>query len=230
MGYPQNALPLPNNFAEVSFPQELTPPDVDPDEGETNLYAYNPAWSKVLAAACDQLTQFTSWQGDSDQKKLAVDRALSLKIQLQEPVDVGEREVPAPYWDDDADVEDEAPPDEQTWYGKVLDALAPPDGMTFEENARLWVISGFLAIPLVETGPGAVAAAILFHTAAVRLKLAFNRGDVIEGIRIIIDHTDYGTVDTTDFAPGEQTEVIVDGIPEMEGGGHDILLVVTNPA
>lgn len=227
MRYTDNLFPCDFNFPVPTIRQEVTPPDVDPDEGETILVAYNPDWSPVLAAACNQLLQYSSWIGSHDEKILAVDRATNLKIQLMTPVDVGEREVPAPYWDTDTDVDDEAPPDEQTWYGKVLDALAPPDGMTFEENARLWVISGFLAVPLIETGPGAVAAAILFHAAAVRLKLAFNRGDIAEGFRIIIDHTDYGTVDTTDFAPGEQVEVTVDGIPEMEGGGHDILIVAT---
>lgn len=227
MGYPQNALPNPNNFPEVSFPQELTPPDVDPDEGETLLYAYNPAWSKVLAASCDQMLQYTSWLGDSDEKKLAVDRALALKILLQTPVEVGEREIPAPYWDDDADVDDEMPIEEQMWYGEVTNPTAPADELTFVENAVIWIISGFIALVLVEALPAGVAAALAFRTLATRFTLAFRRGDIIEQIRIIIDAKDYGTVNTGDVAEGEIIELQVNGLDEADF--HDILLVVSNP-
>jgi len=228
MGYVQNALPFPNGFAEVSFPQELTPPDIDPDEGDTLLYAYNPAWSKVLAAACDQLTQFTSWVGDSDAKKLAVNRAIILKILLQTPVDVPEREYPAPYWDDDTDVETEAPIDEQTWYGQVLDAGAPPDEMTFSENAVIWLLTGFVALVSSPTLPGAVAAAVTFRTLASRFILAFHKGDIREQFRVIIDAEDYSTMDTDDIPDGEVGEMTINALTDAEF--HDILIVVTNPA
>lgn len=227
MGYPQNALPNPGNFAEVSFPQELTPPDVDPDEGETLLYAYNPAWSKVLAAACDQMLQYTSWLGDSDAKKLAVDRALILKILLQEPVYVPEREVPAPYWDDDADVDDEMPVEDQDWYGMVTNPDAPADELTFVENAVIWIFTGFIALVLAPALPAGVAAGLAFRTLATRFTLAFRRGDIIEQIRIVIDAQDYGTVNTGDVAEGEIIEINVNGLTEADF--HDILLVVTNP-
>lgn len=222
-----NALPDPSNFAEVSFPEELIPPDVDPDEGDTFLYAYNPAWSKVLAAACDQMTQFTSWQGDHDEKILAVNRAIILKILLQEPVYVPEREVPAPYWDDDADVDDEMPAGEQEWYGMVANPTDPADELTFVENAVIWILSGFIALVLVEALPAGLAAALAFRTLATRFTLAFRRGDIIEQIRIIIDAKDYGTVDTSTVAEGSIIEVNVDGLDEADF--HDILLVVTNP-
>jgi len=222
-----NALPLPENFQVVSFPQEVTPPSVDPDEGETNLYAYNPEWSKVLAAACDQLLQFTSWTGDSDAKKLAVDRALSLKIQLQEPVTVGEREYPAPYWDDDEDVDDEAPVEDQDWYGMVTNPSAPADELTFVENAVIWIFTGFIALVLAPALPAGVAAGLAFRTLATRFTLAFRRGDIIEQIRIVIDAQDYGEVNTGDVAVGETIEIEVNGLTEADF--HDILLVVTNP-
>lgn len=83
MSFPQQYYPNFTNFHEVSFPEEVTPPDVDPDI-DTMCVRYNPAWAKVLAAACDQLTQLATWAGTDDEKKLAVNRATNLKIQLQE--------------------------------------------------------------------------------------------------------------------------------------------------
>ena len=229
MGYPQNALPLPNNFPEVSFPQELIPPAVDPNDPdlEMMLVEYNPAWSKVLAAACDQMLQFTSWQGTDDEKKLAVDRALLLKILLQTPVEVGEKDMPAPYWDDDEDVDAEEPVETQEWYGMVTNPTAPANELTFVENAVIWIISGFIALVLVPALPAGVAAALTFRTLATRFTLAFRRGDIIEQIRIIIDGKEYGDANTGDVAEGEIIEIDVNGLDESDF--HDILLVVTNP-
>jgi len=227
MGYPVNAYPNPNNFAEVSFPEEVTPPDIDPDEGETLLYAYNPAWSKVLAAACDQLLEPTTWEGDHDAKNLALNRALTLKILLQEPVEVGERDYPAPYWDSDEDVDDEMPAEDQEWYGMVTNPDAAPDELTFVENAVIWIITGFIALVLSPALPAGVAAGLAFRTLATRFTLAFRRGDIIEQIRIVIDAKDYGTVDTSTVAEGEIIEVQVNGLDEADF--HDILLVVSNP-
>jgi hypothetical protein len=223
---PINSLPNQNNYAEVSFPQEVTPPSIDPDEGETFLYAYNPAWSKVLAAACDQLLQYSTWVGTSDEKKLAVDRALSLKILLQTPVSA-EDEVPAPYWDSDEDVDDEEPVADQEWYGMVTNPSAPADELTFVENAVIWIFTGFIALVLVPALPAGVAAGLAFRTLATRFTLAFRRGDIIEQIRIIIDAKDYGTVNTGDVAAGEVIEVKVNGLEDLDA--HDILLVVSNP-
>lgn len=227
MGYPQNAYPNENNFSEVSFPQELTPPAIDPDEGETLLYAYNPAWSKVLAAACDQMLQYPSWAGTHDEKILAVDRATNLKILLQTPVYVGEREIPAPYWDDDADVDDEAPVETQTWYGEVTNPTAPADELTFVENAVIWIFTGFIALVLSPALPAGVAAGLAFRTLATRFTLAFNRGDVREVFRVVIDAQDYGEVDTDGMTAGDIVELDVNGLPDADF--HDILIVVSNP-
>lgn len=220
--YPDNF-----NFPVISFHQAVTPPDVDPDEGETLLYAYNPEWSPVLAAACNQLLQYYSWIGDEGEKKLAVNRANTLKFLLQIPVEVGERDMPAPYWDDDEDVDDEMPVEEQDWYGMVTNPSAPADELTFVENAVIWIITGFIALVLVPALPAGVAAGLAFRTLATRFTLAFRRGDIIEQIRIIIDAKDYGTVDTSTVSEGEIIEIDVNGLDEADF--HDILLVVTNP-
>jgi len=229
MGFPQNALPSQNNFPEVSFPQELLPPDVDPNDPDLEmiLVEYNPAWTKVLMGACDQLTQFTSWVGGDDEKILAVNRAILLKIQLQQPVEVGEREIPAPYWDDAEDVDDEMPVESQIWYGKVTNPTAPADELTFVEDATIWIISAFIALVLSPALPAGVAAGLAFRTIATRFTLAFRRGDIIEQIKIIIDAKEYGDVDTSTVAEGEIIEVNINGLDEADF--HDILLVVTNP-
>lgn len=228
MPFTDNLYPGEFNFPVPSFHQEVTPPDVDPDEGETILVAYNPDWSAVLMAACNQLLLYSSWIGDHDEKILATERAANLKIQLITPIDIPEREYPAPYWDEETDVEEEAPIDEQIWYGQVLDAGAPPDEMTFVQNVVVWLFTGFVLIATSETGPGAIAAAVTFRTLASRFVLAFNKGDIREQFRVIIDAEDYSTLDSDDIPDGEVAEMTIDGLEDLEA--HDILIVVTNPA
>lgn len=227
MDFPGNFYPNSSNFPEPSFPQELTAPIVDPDVPETILVEYNPEWTPVLMAAIDQLLQYSSWTGTHDDKIAAVNKASNLKWMLQNPVYVGEREVPAPYWDDETNVEDEEPVEAQTWYGQTSNPTAPPGDVTFVQNAVIWIISGFIALVLAPTLPVGVAAALTFRTLANRFTLAFNRGDIIEQIRIIIDAKDYGLVDTSTVAVGDIIEVDVNGLDDLPF--HDILLVVTNP-
>lgn len=228
MPYSDNRNPSDFNFPVPSFKLgAVRPPDVDPDEGETLLYAYNPEWSPYLMGACDQLLQYFSWQGSADDKLLATARANTLKNLLIEPVNVPEREWPAPYWDDAEDVDDEMPESEQTWYGEVTNPTAPADELTFVENAVIWILSGFIALVLSPALPAGVAAGLAFRTLATRFTLAFRRGDVIEQIRVVVDANDYTTVNTGDVAIGETIEIDVNGLDEADF--HDILLVVTNP-
>lgn len=227
MDFQGNFYPNASNFPEPSFPQELTAPIPDPDVPETILVEYNPEWTPVLMAAVDQLLQYSSWAGDHDDKIAAVNKANNLKWMLQNPVQVGEREIPTPYWDDETNVEDEEPIEVQTWYGQTSNPNAPPGDVTFVQNAVIWIISGFIALVLAPSLPVGVAAALTFRTLATRFTLAFNRGDIIEQIRIIIDAKDYGTVDTSTVAVGDIIEIDVNGLDDLPF--HDILLVVTNP-
>lgn len=220
--------PNANNYQAVSFPQELIPPDVDPDDPDLEmiLVEYNPAWTQVLMAACDQLTQWSAWEGSDDEKTTAVFRAQVLKILLQQPVDVSQ-DVPAPYWDDETDVDDSLPPDEQEWYGYVESATAPPDELTFVESAVIWIFTGFIALVLAPTLPVGAAAAMTFRTLAVRFTLAFNRGDIREQFRVIIDATDYGNADTDGLSEGDIITMDVDGLEDLPY--HDIMIVRTTP-
>jgi len=227
MDFGNNFYPNPGNFPVVSFPQELIPPDEDPDDPdlETLIVEYNPAWTKVLMAACDQLLQYSTWEGDHDAKILAVNRAQILKIILQQPVDIGDLEVPAPYWDTEEDVDDEAPADEQDWYGYVTDPDANPAEITFVQSAVIWILTGFVALVLAPTLPVGAAAAVAFRTFANRFTLAFNRGDIGEQFRVIIDAADYDTVDTESASVGDIIEIDVNGIPDA--AFHDIMIVRT---
>lgn len=226
MNQAYNFYPNVSNYQTVSFPQELIPPDVDPDDPDLEqiLVEYNPAWTAVLMAACDQLCQYSAWIGDEDAKKLAVNRAQVLKILLQQPVEVSD-EIPAPYWDSEEDVDDSMPPEEQDWYGYVESATAPADGMTFVQSAVIWILTGFVALVLSPTLPVGAAAAITFRTLATRFTLAFNRGDIGEQFRVIIDAKDYGEVDTSAASVGDIIEMDVNGLDEA--AFHDILIVRT---
>jgi len=226
MDFPGNLYPNSDNYPEVSFPQELTPPDVDPDDPDLEmiLVEYNPAWTQVLLAAADQLLQYSSWLGDHDAKIQAVNRATTLKWLLQNPVDVSD-EIPAPYWDTEEDVDDSLPPEEQDWYGYVESATAPADEMTFVQNAVIWILTGFVALVLSPTLPIGAAAAVTFRTLATRFTLAFNRGDVAEQFRVIIDANDYETVDTSALSVGDIVELNIDGLEDIPE--HDILIVRT---
>jgi len=216
------------NYPEPSFPQALPAPEVDPDDPDLEmiLVEYNPAWTEVLMAACDQLLLYSTWEGDHDAKILAVNRASNLKWLLQEPVEIAAG-VPAPFWDTDEDVDDEMPVETQEWYGMVTNPTAPANELTFVENAVIWIFTGFIALVLAPALPAGVAAGLAFRTLATRFTLAFRRGDIIEQIRIIIDAKDYGTVNTGDVAIEEVIEVDVNGIDPADF--HDILLVVSNP-
>jgi len=223
-----NSYPNGFNYPESSFPQALPAPEVDPDDPDLEmiLVEYNPAWTEVLMAACDQLLLYSSWEGSDEDKILAVNRASNLKWLLQEPVNIAD-EVPAPYWDDDVDVDDSAPVETQDWYGMVTNPSAPADELTFVENAVIWIFTGFIALVLAPSVPVGAAAAMTFRTLATRFTLAFRRGNIIEQIRVIIDAKDYGNIDTGTVAEGEIIELEINGLDDL--ATHDILLVVSNP-
>lgn len=135
--------------------------------------------------------------------------------------DVSLESVPAPYWDTDDDVDDEEPESDPVWYGTVEDPDAPPEELTFVENAAIWAFTGFIAAATWEVG---FAPAILFHTIAPRFVLAMKRGDAGEIIRILIDGEDAALVDTTDAAVGDIVKTTVMPDPAVTTG-HDIMII-----
>lgn len=125
--------------------------------------------------------------------------------------------MPTPFWDEAQDLDDEASVDDQIWYGEVTDPEAPPDELTFVENAAIWGLTGFIAYA------GQIGGAVFFNTVAPRFVLAWKAGDIGEVIRVVIDAADYGTVDTSTVAPGDIIEL--DVLPVEDTPTHDILLI-----
>jgi len=214
----QNIYPAPTNYPLTSFPQPIPPPDGEPTDPDTLITVqYSWIWQPVLLAAVDQLRNYATWQGDHDALILAQDRATTLKAILQ--IDLGE--LPAPYWDDETDVEDEDPDSTQPWYGGVTDPTAPAGSLDFVESAALWVITGFVALATFEVG--GLAPAILFHTTVEKFILIQKRGDAGETIRYVIDNQDIATIDTTPYSPGDLIETPV--IAPPGGGTHELMIV-----
>lgn len=185
---------------------------------------------RAFWTALYKLTLWNSWDADdahTGREAAQVWRQV-LNEAMENPETIGciePEEYPTPYWDDDTSVDDEAPADEQDWYGYVEDALAPANEITFVQNAVIWILTGFVALVLSPTLPVGAAAAVTFRTLAKRFTLAFNRGDIVEQFRVIIDAKDYGTVDTAGMAVGDVVELSVDGLDDLSF--HDIVIVVT---
>ena len=128
--------------------------------------------------------------------------------------------IPTPFWDEDVDVDDQAAPETQTWYGTVSDPEAAPEELDFVENAAIWVFTGFLALATWEIG---AAPAILFNTIAPSFVLAVRRGNLGEIIRILVDGQDAAQVDTSAMTEGEVFYQTIVADPDLET--HTLMLV-----
>ena len=194
----QDIYPAPFNYPATTFPEPVVAPDVDPDDHATLVTVeYSWEWQQVLLACVDQLRNPATWQGDHDDIILALNRATNLKDMLQIPV-AAPGDIQTPFWDSATDVDDDATPELQTWYGEVTDPDAAAGELTFFENLAVWTFTGLLAVGATP------AAAILFNTIAPRFVLAMRGDDFGEVIRIVADGQDMARVDTT----GRAGEVI----------------------
>jgi len=199
-----------------------TPEDV-PEETTclTVLVPASAAWWAIYTGLLETLNNEDNWQqyeGGMEREDAAAAAFVIFNDAMSRAAesDTCALDVPAPFWDDAEDVDDSLPADSETWYGEVADAEAPPDELTFVENAGIWLLTGFIAYS------GQIGAAIFFHTIAPRFVLAFKKGDVRAIIRIVIDAVDYGSVDTDDYTE-DIIEYPIAADPEIEG--HDITLV-----
>lgn len=180
----------------------------------------NAAWWAVYTGLLFTLCEESAWQqfegGMTRADAAAAAQAIwddAMQLALGESCATS---VPAPYWDDSENADDELPIDDQVWYGEVTNPEAAPESLTFVENAGIWVITGFIAYS------GAIGAAITFHTIAPRFVLAWKKGDIGEIFRVVIDANDAAMVDTDDF----DTDIIeVPMTPEASELGHDITIV-----
>lgn len=129
--------------------------------------------------------------------------------------------VPTPFWDDEEDVDDDAPAEMQPWYGGVTDPNAPPGELDFVESALLWAFTGLVAVATFEVG--GLAPAIVFHTTVEKFIILQKRGDAAETIRFLIDGEDAKFVNTAPYAPGEIISTPL--VTPATGGDHTLMII-----
>lgn len=195
-----------------SFPVPVAPPEPTLEQVALCIPA---TWEAVVRGALQQLIQATTWQGTEEEVKAAQTEAATIIAQMTECSLEGE--YPTPFWDDATDLNDQAPAEAQTWYGEVTDPEAAPASLTWQENASIWLITGFLAYS------GDIGSAIFFNTIAPRFVLAFNKGDLREIWRIVVDAADVGVVDTDDYETDDIIEVNV--VADQELATHDVYII-----
>lgn len=185
-------------------------PNYVPDDGGYILFKLpsDNEWAGLILGAAQQLAYSYNWYQWGDMLPDEAAEAFR-EIVDQAPYNLVESGVPTPYWDDTSDVDDEATPETQVWYG-IFDG-------TFQETVENFVIAGFLAYG------GCLGCAIKFLTIAPAFRLAWKKGDLGGIIRIFIDGADAGTVDTFDTVESVLEKDYV-GDPEMET--HEILMYV----
>lgn len=211
-------------FTGVGYPTPVSIPE------ETTCLTLqvpaNEAWWAVVTGLLTTMAMEFQWQqfeGGLDRDVAAarwqqmVEDALEIAATTNT---CGVITVPTPFWDEDSDVDDEADPDIQPWYGSVSDPEAAPAELDFVENAAIWAFTGFLAVATIEIG---AAPAILFNTIAPRFVLATKRGDLGEIIRILVDGEEAARVDTSSYSAGDviRTPILAD--PELST--HEVMIV-----
>lgn len=199
-----------------NFPGEKgypTPDAIDLDEG-CRIFRFpdDPAWVQLLMGAVGQLSLpylYYKWGSltpdeAADAWDVIINRAVEESFENN-----CETGIPTPYWDDATDLDDEAQPADQTWYG-IFDG-------TFQETVENFAIAGFIAYS------GNVGAAVKFLTIAPAFRLAWKTGDLGGIIRVIIDGSDAATVDTFSATEGV-LEMEFMGDPDLEE--HEIIQVL----
>lgn len=203
-----------------SFNEPVSPPDIEPDEGEQVQVCFSYEWLPYVLGALSQLALQTTWRGTPSEVLLAQGRATNLTGLFANPVCAVD-EVETPFWDDEDDVDDSEPADMQEWYGEVTNPTAPADELDFVESVALWAFTGLVAIATFEVA--GIAPAIAFHTFVEKFIIIQKRGDAGETIRFVVDHQDSITIDTTPYAPGELIETTI--VTPQTGEEHELLII-----
>lgn len=144
---------------------------------------------------------------DSDKEDIE-DWASKAEDELLVATAPGSDEVGTPFWDDVVEVDDEAAPADQVWYGEVDDPTVVPTEETFRETLEDWTFAGLLAIG------GAPGAALAFLTIAPKFRLAFKQGDIGKIIHIFVDASEVKTIEQD--GSGDEVEVAIVGDPDLE--------------
>lgn len=199
-------------FPGVGFP---TPVSIPEDTVcRTLKIPADGSWEAVVMGALMALTEPWNWQQleGGITREEAAERALELVDQAYEDVDLPcpvPATVPTPYWDDSTDLDDEAPADDQHWYGHV-------SGGDFIEDIAVWLVSGFLATTVNPQ------AALLYSTYERKFRLAFLAEGLPGFARVVIDEVLAGRVDLSGDA-GDIIEHDFLADPELET--HTVMVV-----
>jgi len=148
-------------------------------------------WAQLILGAVQPLIFAYNWyewgaltpEEAAEAFKLIVDNA---------PYNLLDEPVPAPYWEDGNEADDEMPADTQIWYGYVSEG-------NFIEDIGVWAVSNFLAATLGEK------AAVLYATNERKIRLSFFNGGGVPGvIKVYADDILAQTVNLT----GDADEII----------------------
>jgi len=204
-------------FGEKEFPDNLGyPTPAFTSDATTCLLLQvpaTPAWWAIYTGLLLTLTDENAWQqfegGMSREDAAAAATVVFEDAMARAETESCDTSVPAPYWDDESDVDAEDDVSVQTWYG-IFDG-------EFHETVENFVIAGFLAYA------GCIGCAIKFLTIAPAFRLAWKAGDLGGLIKIVIDGAEYEDVDTYAEEDGIIEKSYI-GDPDLEM--HEILMYV----
>ena len=178
----------------------------------------SPAFRESVNGALLELTYSWNWE---QYGTMTPEEAASAMLEIYNDYmlngECTSSEIPTPFWDSGDDLDDEAPPATESWYGYVDDVDASPETIGFFESVSIWAITGLLAIS------GNVGAAILFNTTAPRFHLAMRAGDVGEIIRILFDAEEKARIDTSEYDAGEVIRVPIIGDESLST--HQLIII-----
>ena len=207
-------------FGEKKFTGVGYPTPVSIPEDTTCLTLQVPAnaewWSVTIGLLYTLILEF-NWQqfeGGIDRDEATARWQIMLEDALELAATTnscGVTEVEAPYWDNSEDVDDNAPIDDQPWYGQVADAAVAPTDLDFVEDATIWAFTGLIVLSLGAVG---IAPALAFRTAASKFVLSYKNGGEGNIIRFFVDGVKI--YQGTDTGAGEITDVPVVGDPGEE--------------
>lgn len=164
-------------------------------------------WAQYVLGACENLVYPWNWYDAGGISPDEAAEAFRLIVE-QAPYNFREATVDAPWWDEDSadDTDDEAPIQEQPWYGEIV---ILDDRLTFVENAFIYVVGAFIAYS------GAVSAAISFVPIARQFVVTAKTNPLGGIIQFLRDGMEIGRVDTYAPADGVISTPLIFDAPAM---------------
>jgi len=199
----------------------LTPPDIpEGEECRSLIIPSSKEWLGIFNSALLETIYYWNYEQVNDTDLTREETAEKAREIVYAYFDAscGSGDVPAPIWEDDAEVDDEATAEMQPWYGYVSNPEDPPEELEFTTQVGIWFITGFLAFASFEV---AFAPAIAFAAIAPKFALAWQRGDVGEVIKIFVktvegEYEEAAQVDTSTWDEGDVRDVTIIGGEDPE--------------